>query len=659
MFDSFYNTYGFNYALGFGYRFALTVLVYGTFPLGAAIFLYIISVLIKRSIKNPRNQLSVRSNEEQVDLDLDSSVQDIRSYLMEEKAEKTQKTSIVKILQFLAAVSALHSLFFIGFAPAILSGNGIISGFAAFLIILSLFAIAFLFLINWYCPNFLRKHKNNNQSWAHSMKRKITITTRLYKTGFGLFFAAALLYSAGAPFFTADTCMNYFNADYGYHIQGLGMSTRLTRYFTFDTVCQEGQICHLYATLPEETETGVIFNIHTGPDVTSLTVGYEEKPKYEESKAKGEAPQVLPNIVKADSYYIDIETRGARYVHHAYISNLQPNTTYYFEVYYNNKAQRNGTYVTLPTKNLERNLTIAVGGDAGTTTKAQKMTAALENYPLDAIIVGGDLAYDNGMKSCYYSWDLFLGMFEKINQKLERVVPLIFSVGNHDIGFNAYQDGPFDKSINSYYVYFPQGSETTADGTLKAPAPKDRASYGYHTLGNTVHMSLDSGYELRLPGEQVDFVNKISAKYQDRVRMANFHVPMFPACFDNPSDVDMAADALNYWGPLFENNNFASVFENHKHLYKKTFPIKDGHPNYENDDGVVYFGDGNWGISADACLINGQTNGNHTGAIEVYSDMNHVWILEINPENLTYFAINPSGEIFDKKYNLTVSKYIN
>jgi len=651
----FYNAYGLNYGTGFAYRFSLEFLTLGAYPLGGAIFLYVVSALIKRSIKTPRNQLSVKSNDDPVDLDLDSSVQDIHSYLMEEKTEKTQKALIVQILQILAAISAWSSLFLLGFAPAILSGNGVISSWATFFIILSLFAIAFFLLIYWYCPNFLRKNKNNNQSWAHAFKRKVTITTQLYKVGFGIFFATAFVYSAGAPFFTADTCMNYFNANYGYNIQGFGMSTRFTRYFTFDTVCQEGQICHLYATLPEDTETGVIINIHTGPDVTSLTVGYEVQSKHEENKANKD---ILPNVVTAESYHIDIETRGARYVHSAILNNLAPNTTYYFEIYYNDKVQRNGTYITLPTKNLERNLTIAVGGDAGTTANAQKMTAALGDYNLDAIIVGGDLAYDNGMQSCYYSWDLFIGMFEKVNERLGRLVPLILSVGNHDIGFNAYQDGVLDKNTNSYYLYFPQETRVAKDGTAKIPAPQDRSTYSYHTLGNTVHLTLDSGYALKFEGEQEKFIDDISLKFQDRVRMANFHVPMFPACFDNPSDFDMAIDAVKFWGPLFEEHNFASVFENHKHLYKKTFPIKGGLPNPDGD-GVVYFGDGNWGITPDNCLQNGQTNGNHTGAIEVYGDVNHVWILDINPENLTFYAINPSGEIFDKKYNLTVSKYIN
>jgi hypothetical protein len=53
------------------------------------------------------------------------------------------------------------------------------------------------------------------------------------------------------------------------------------------------------------------------------------------------------------------------------------------------------------------------------------------------IIIGGDDAYDDGDKTCYYSWDTLYFLFEGINRKLDRLVPLIFSVGNHDVGYHA------------------------------------------------------------------------------------------------------------------------------------------------------------------------------------------------------------------------------
>lgn len=50
------------------------------------------------------------------------------------------------------------------------------------------------------------------------------------------------------------------------------------------------------------------------------------------------------------------------------------------------------------------------------------------------MIIGGDIAYDNSFAYCYYSWDNFYAMVEKLGHQNEaggRLVPLILSIGNH------------------------------------------------------------------------------------------------------------------------------------------------------------------------------------------------------------------------------------
>jgi hypothetical protein len=350
-------------------------------------------------------------------------------------------------------------------------------------------------------------------------------------------------------------------------------------------------------------------------------------------------------------------------VHSAFLYDLAPNTEYYFEIYYNNAVQGSGKYLTLPSSKLERNILIASGGDVGTSHNAFNMTNVMSNYPLDVVLIGGDLGYDNGMRSCYYSVDLFIKMFENLNKQVGRVVPMMVSVGNHDVGFNAFQGTKIDISQNLYFTYFPQHSKTDADGNLVpqvADLP-DRLSYVYHTLGNTVHLSLDSGYLLGYDGIQTDFIHEVSKAYPNLVKMANFHVPMYPTCFDpDYDDIRTLTDSRKYWGPLFEQYKFASIFENHVHLYKATFPIKDGAPNPDGD-GVMYFGDGNWGISTNSCWEYGP-DGNSTyggeGHLQAYSNERHVWLINITSDTLSHYAVNQTGDIFDQKYDLIVSNYL-
>lgn len=53
------------------------------------------------------------------------------------------------------------------------------------------------------------------------------------------------------------------------------------------------------------------------------------------------------------------------------------------------------------------------------------------------MILGGDNTYDDGMRTCFYSWDTLYDMMDELNGKLDRIVPLIMSIGNHDVGYHA------------------------------------------------------------------------------------------------------------------------------------------------------------------------------------------------------------------------------
>lgn len=78
------------------------------------------------------------------------------------------------------------------------------------------------------------------------------------------------------------------------------------------------------------------------------------------------------------------------------------------------------------------------------TEKAIRITKWLAAYDPDVIVIGGDLAYDDGMRTCYYSWDNFYDILEKVNKKLNRLVPIILTIGNHDVGFDSMADVTLD-----------------------------------------------------------------------------------------------------------------------------------------------------------------------------------------------------------------------
>ena len=75
------------------------------------------------------------------------------------------------------------------------------------------------------------------------------------------------------------------------------------------------------------------------------------------------------------------------------------------------------------------------GGDLGNTRIAVQTWKSLQNQSqIDIIQIGGDISYDNGMPNCYTCWDLFFTQYKALCEAHRKIIPLILSVGNHDVG---------------------------------------------------------------------------------------------------------------------------------------------------------------------------------------------------------------------------------
>jgi hypothetical protein len=74
----------------------------------------------------------------------------------------------------------------------------------------------------------------------------------------------------------------------------------------------------------------------------------------------------------------------------------------------------NSTYITFPKPGSPRanHIKIFFGGDYGYLEEGRKLVSEISNLKVDALLIGGDIAYDNGNIHCYYSYDLMLNDFE-------------------------------------------------------------------------------------------------------------------------------------------------------------------------------------------------------------------------------------------------------
>jgi hypothetical protein len=84
----------------------------------------------------------------------------------------------------------------------------------------------------------------------------------------------------------------------------------------------------------------------------------------------------------------------------------------------------------------EGNLVFFNISDAGSTTPAKFFNNLLAKLNPDLLFVGGDNAYDDNMNSCYYTWDWYFWELEASFAKLGYMFPVIWAVGNHDVGLN-------------------------------------------------------------------------------------------------------------------------------------------------------------------------------------------------------------------------------
>jgi radical SAM superfamily enzyme YgiQ (UPF0313 family) len=79
------------------------------------------------------------------------------------------------------------------------------------------------------------------------------------------------------------------------------------------------------------------------------------------------------------------------------------------KIKYDNQFYVNSIYKTLPS-DPKVPVVMVNGGDSGYTHAAYNLSNIVARYKPDIIFIGGDVAYDNNIPACAYTWDFFIGM---------------------------------------------------------------------------------------------------------------------------------------------------------------------------------------------------------------------------------------------------------
>ena len=642
LFTSIYYWQNLRYHASFAIVFALNFLILSIILMGVGLLLKIIVFSMKRyCARSKRNR--TESEDAEVLLEREEAVSPELEHKRRGKwfASKGILT-LALVIDILGSLFILATIFFLSLLPAVFYGLHLIPLFVALLATSSFYAVCMLILIAWMALK--RKEKLDDAEERPSndtFKAKSKMVVMRHKNLFLSLGLIGTILTILLPLGLRDTCLCIFTKKYGISVLSgdAVLTSRMLRSFIFDKVCPPGPPCHVYATLPSDASSSVFINVHTDYDVQGISVAYDSLSNYTETGK-------LQYSAASSSYSLDFEDLGRRTVHTVLLYGLVPETDYYYHVVYNGESYNGSVYRTLPKNGTQSNMTIGIGGDVGSNDIAEGVTASLSSRDPDVLIVGGDAAYDDGLQACWYSWDLYLEGFEKYNALRNRTVPFIVSVGNHDVGFNAMSNATLNQNELPLYFYFlPQHyrfDPTTGLELMEVPSPHERRTYFYHLIGNTMQVSLDSGYVATYPF-QAKWMEDILPQFESYAKFGNYHVPIYPTCsstVDNPiTHIEVAAQNFV---PAFEKHGFKALFENHVHLFKKTYPIKQG---VYDPNGIVYYGDGNWGITPSNCISLGFL-ANDTGIIEVVNNTRHVWIVELNTTNFEIYPVDIDGKQF-------------
>ncbi|AMV25058.1 Calcineurin-like phosphoesterase [Gemmata sp. SH-PL17] len=256
-------------------------------------------------------------------------------------------------------------------------------------------------------------------------------------------------------------------------------------------------------------------------------------------------------------------------VYRAEITGLSPGSEYQFRVGNRPFTHR---FRTMPARATDA-ITFVSGGDCGANAHAVATNLLAAKQEPHFVLLGGDLAYDNGR-----SPETFLAFLRNYSTQMidpvGRLIPLVACIGNHEVNGAV---GAKREGAPAFLSVFDGLFRDTTFGTL------DFGDYLSLVL-------LDSGHVAPVGSGQSEWLEKTLREREGYLHLfAANHVPAYPSARD-PGEA--GAENRKHWCPLFERYGVDAVLEHHDHTFKRTHPLKGG---LKDKYGVPYLGDGSWG----------------------------------------------------------------
>jgi len=254
--------------------------------------------------------------------------------------------------------------------------------------------------------------------------------------------------------------------------------------------------------------------------------------------------------------------------HFVRLSNLKPNTVYYFVVIDSDGTSKRYSFRTLPDDS-EARLSIITGGDSrnqrDARVNANKIVAKVRPH---FVLFDGDMTD----RDTNEEWKEWLDDWTQTFGSDGRITAIVPARGNHEFS-NSTLIELFDiKHPDLYYGL------TFARGLLRV-----------YTLNSLIPAA----------GMQREWLERdLSQNQHIAWRFAQYHLPMRPHTKRKPENEEQR----KHWAPLFERFKVQLAIECDIHLAKYTYPIVSSNQRgniegFVRDDanGVTYIGEGGWG----------------------------------------------------------------
>ncbi len=369
-----------------------------------------------------------------------------------------------------------------------------------------------------------------------------------------------------------------------------------------------------YLTYTHDPATSITVNYQTRKGTETTIVYYDTVPRYGRIgeyafSASGEVHSI-PNL--------PVE----RLIHRVTLNDLTPNTVYYFvagDTAGGFTAER--AFKTIPAG--DEPVRFVAGGDMGATPlTATLLIRAAAQDPAFAV-VGGDIAYANGEPVNWKLWDKWFELWDRHMRAPDgRMIPMFVAIGNHEV--NDWDSSDPAVRAPFYFGYF--GGQ--------APQTYFDRQFG----SNLVFIALDSGHIAPHDGDQAAWLRETLAKHAAvPFKFAVYHVPLYPS--HRSYNGESSERGRTSWAPLFDEFHLTAAFENHDHTLKRTKLIDN---NAVSDRGVLYLGDGSWGV------LPRSVDRERRWYEAFAAGKNHVWIVDVAPEGVMYRALGLKGQNLDE-----------